>query len=55
MICSVLRGAGIECFHRKTDFAAAAWEGVPYAGPREVLVSDQDLEAAHAALATVEQ
>ena len=36
---------------RKTDFAAAVWQGVPAGGPREILVYAGNLEAARKLIA----
>lgn len=46
MIRALLSTAGIESLQRQTDFGAGAWDGVPSGGPREILVSAEDLEAA---------
>jgi Putative prokaryotic signal transducing protein len=47
IVCSLLRSEGIECFHRVTDFAAGAFDGVvSSAGAREVVVAAADLERA---------
>ena len=51
LVCSLLRTAGIESFHRKTDFAAAAWTGLLVGGPREILVRAGDLDSAPEVLA----
>ena len=46
ILCRLLRTNGIACSHRWTDNAAGAWLGAGMAGPTEILVSDDDLEAA---------
>jgi len=46
-LCGLLRANGIECFHRQTDYAAGATDGGAFwAGPTEVVVHEDDLEAA---------
>jgi hypothetical protein len=50
MLCSLLRDAGIECMHRMTNAAAGALGGMGAAGPHEVVVRSEDLEAARAVL-----
>ena len=46
-LLELLRAKGIECWCRRSDIAAGAWTGfVCTGGPLEVLVSEQDLEAA---------
>jgi hypothetical protein len=40
MICSLLRTAGIRCFHRATNAGAA--DGMPFGGPRAILVREED-------------
>ena len=46
VICGLLRSAGIPCNHRQTDLGIGAFEALANAGPREVLVAADDLEAA---------
>jgi hypothetical protein len=47
LVCALLRTEGIECFSRKTDFAAAASAGLESGGPHEVVVArDDDLPRA---------
>ena len=48
VVCGLLRSNGIHCFHRNTDMAAAITEsgGFGMAGPTEVLVNEDDLDAA---------
>jgi hypothetical protein len=46
-LMGLLRANGIECWCRRTDIAAGAWTGwACTGGPLEVLVSEQDLDAA---------
>ncbi|HUZ98626.1 MAG TPA: DUF2007 domain-containing protein [Gaiellaceae bacterium] len=46
-LCGLLRANGIECFHRPTDAAAGGSYGaLSMSGPTEVVVNDEDLEAA---------
>lgn len=55
LVCSFLRAEGILCRHRVTNIGAGSWDGVPNAGgPREVLVTPADLDAAREALASAE-
>ena len=42
LICSLLRTEGIRCMYRPTNFAAGSTEGLPAAGPHEVLVRGED-------------
>lgn len=46
VICGLLRSAGIRCNHRQTDLGVGAFEALANAGPREVLVSAHDIDAA---------
>lgn len=49
MLCGLLRANGIECFHRRSDPAAAISAyavGASIAGPTEVVVDAKDLERA---------
>jgi hypothetical protein len=46
MVCSLLRTAGIQCFHRATDAGSGAADGMPGAGPRAILVREDDLTTA---------
>jgi uncharacterized protein (DUF1800 family) len=53
ILCGRLRTEGIECTYRKTDVAAGAGiygGGFTIAGPTEVLVPAEQLEAARAIL-----
>jgi hypothetical protein len=45
-ICGLLRTEGILCDHRQTDMGVGAWEATGSGGPREILVSPDDLERA---------
>jgi hypothetical protein len=49
--CGLLRTAGIECAYRDTEAIESALEDFMAAGPREILVRPEDLEAARALLA----
>jgi hypothetical protein len=46
MVCSLLRTAGIRCFHRSTDAGSGAADGMPVGGPRAILVREEDLTTA---------
>jgi Putative prokaryotic signal transducing protein len=46
MVCSLLRTAGVQCFHRSTDAGSGAADGMPVGGPRAILVREEDLTAA---------
>ena len=46
LLCSVLRGSGIECLPRLTDGGAGAGDGLGTVGAHEVLVSPQDAQDA---------
>jgi hypothetical protein len=51
LLCGLLRSSGITCTHRPTNMAAGAMDGATSSfGPREVLVSATDAEAARAVL-----
>ena len=46
-LVGLLRSEGIECFYRDTDVSAAGiFGGSTFAGWREVLVDEEDLERA---------
>jgi hypothetical protein len=46
-LLELLRRNGIECWCRRADIAAGAWTGwACTGGPIDVLVSEQDLDAA---------
>jgi hypothetical protein len=42
LLCSVLRGAGIECLPRLTNSGAGAGDGLGTVGAHDILVSPQD-------------
>ena len=42
LLCSVLRGAGIECLPRLTNSGAGAGDGLGATGAHDILVSPQD-------------
>jgi hypothetical protein len=46
-LCVLRRANGIDCFYRQTDVGAGAADGgASWAGPTEVVVGSDDLEAA---------
>jgi hypothetical protein len=49
-LCGLLRSAGIECGYRDTEAIETPLEEFAPAGPREVLVHPDDLDAARALL-----
>ena len=51
MACGLLRSAGIKCGYRDTDAIDSPMENFVAAGPREILVHPDDLEAAKELLA----
>ena len=46
LLCSVLRGSGVECLPRLTDSGAGAGDGLGTVGAHEILVSPQDAQDA---------
>jgi hypothetical protein len=50
LLCSVLRGSGIECLPRLTDSGAGAGDGLGTVGAHEILVSPKDAQDARAIL-----
>jgi len=54
LICGLLRSEGLVCTYRITDLAFGQGGEMPFsgAGPREVLVRLEDLEAARGILAS---
>lgn len=53
MVRSLLATAGIASMQRYTNFGAAALDGMPSGvGPREILVHDDNLEAARELIAS---
>ena len=46
LVCGLLRSAGIKCGYRDTDSIDSPIEDFIASGPREILVSPQDLEVA---------
>ena len=42
LLCSVLRGSGIECLTRLTNSGAGAGDGLGTVGAHDILVSPQD-------------
>ena len=51
LVCGLLETAGIECAYRDTAAIDSPLEDFTAAGPREILVREDDLEAARALLA----
>jgi hypothetical protein len=46
LLCSVLRGAGIECLPRLTNSGAGAGDGLGTVGAHDIIVSPQDAQDA---------
>jgi hypothetical protein len=46
VICGLLRSAGIKCGHRPAEVGSGALEALAATGVHEVLVAEEDLEAA---------
>jgi hypothetical protein len=46
LLCSVLRGAGIECLPRLTNSGAGAGDGLGAAGAHDIKVSPQNAQGA---------
>ena len=46
LLCSVLRGAGIECLPRLTNSGAGAGDGLGTVGAHDIMVSQQDAQDA---------
>jgi hypothetical protein len=46
LLCSVLRGSGIECLTRVTNSGAGAGDGLGTAGAHDILVSAQEAQDA---------
>jgi len=46
LLCSVLRGAGIECLPRLTNSGAGAGDGLGIVGAHDIMVSPHDLQDA---------
>ena len=51
VVCGLLRSAGIECAYRDTEAIDSTLEDFTAAGPREILVRAEDLDAARELLA----
>jgi Putative prokaryotic signal transducing protein len=51
LLCSLLRGAGIQCVQRLSNRGAGVGQGGYAVGPREVLVRARDLGSARKVLA----
>jgi hypothetical protein len=50
LLCSLLRGAGIECLSRLTNRGAGAGDGLGTTGAHEIMVGRQDAQAAREVL-----
>jgi hypothetical protein len=46
LLCSVLRGAGIECLPRLTNSGAGAGDGLGTVGAHDIMVSSHDAQHA---------
>ena len=51
LLCSVLRGAGIECLPRLTNSGAGAGDGLASVGAHDIMVGPHDAQAARELLA----
>jgi hypothetical protein len=54
-VCGLLRSAGIKCGYRDTQAIDSTIEDFIASGPREILVSPDDLEAAQELLQDADQ
>ena len=54
VLCGLLRSAGIDCAYRDTEAIDSPLEDFTAAGPREILVHPEDLEAAREVLPSPE-
>ena len=52
IVCGLLQTNGIDCAYRDTEAIDSPIEDFTAAGPREILVREQDLEAARELIAT---
>jgi Putative prokaryotic signal transducing protein len=52
IVCGLLESAGIDCAYRDTEAIDSPLEDFTAAGPREILVREDDLATARAVLAT---
>jgi hypothetical protein len=50
LLCSVLRGAGIECLPRLTNSGAGAGDGLGTVGAHDIMVSARDAQDAREVL-----
>jgi len=55
VVCGLLRSAGLECAYRDTEAIDSPIEDFIASGPREVLVKEEDLEAARQLLQDADQ
>jgi hypothetical protein len=46
LLCSVLRGDGIECLPRLTNSGAGGWRRAGHRGAHDIMVSPQDAQDA---------
>jgi Putative prokaryotic signal transducing protein len=51
ILCGLLQSAGIDCAYRDTEAIDSPLEDFTAAGPREILVREDDLATARAVLA----
>jgi hypothetical protein len=51
IVCGLLQTNGIDCAYRETEAIDSPIEDFTAAGPREILVREQDLEAARELIA----
>jgi hypothetical protein len=51
IVCGLLRTAGIDCDYRDTDAIDSSLEEFTPAGPREIIVHEEDLDAARELIA----
>jgi hypothetical protein len=52
VVCGLLQSNGIDCAYRDTEAIDSPLEDFIAAGPREILVREEDLEAARELLAS---
>jgi len=53
IVCGLLQTNGIDCAYRDTEAIDSPLEDFTAAGPREILVREEDLEAARELIATI--
>ena len=54
-LCGFLRADGISCEHRQTNLSAGATEATGSVGPREILVSEDEVARARELLNSVDE